>query len=66
MSVFKPNASNNQSESDLDDLLQQDLQMCLPLNPTSPYKIVNEIRNLESGKAPGFELITAKILQELS
>ncbi|CAK1554950.1 unnamed protein product [Leptosia nina] len=57
--VFKPNDGGD--ESDVDEILNQDLQLCLPLKPTSPKEIASEIRRLNSNKAPEFDLITPTI-----
>lgn len=62
--VFKPNDSQS-DESDIDEILNRDFQMCLPIKPTSPREIAKEIRSLDPRKAPGFDLITPKILKEL-
>lgn len=61
--VFKPNDGSD--EPDVDDSLSQDLQLCLPLKPTSPKEIAREIRKLNSKKAPGFDLISPTILKNL-
>ena len=65
--VFKPNDLNDDlnNESDLDRILNEDLQMCLPIRLTSPSEIAREIKSLDPKKAPGFDLITPKILKEL-
>lgn len=63
-SVFKPNDSNL-DETELDCTLNQDLQLCLPINPTSPKEIWKEIKQLDPKKAPGFDLISPRLLKEL-
>lgn len=64
--VFQPNrVENSNDESELDKILNQDLQLCLPIRPTSPREISRMIRVLETKKAPGYDLITPKILKEL-
>lgn len=62
--VFQPNESNNQ-ETDVDSILNQDIQLCLPIKPTSPREIAREVKLLNPKKAPGFDLITPRILKEL-
>lgn len=61
--VFTPNEDGD--EPVIEDLLNQDLQLCLPLKPTSPKEIAREIRQLNPNKAPGFDLITPLILKQL-
>lgn len=62
--VFTPNVSSV-DESDIDVILDQDLQMSLPITPTSPREITMAIKAFESGKAPGYDLITPTILKNL-
>lgn len=61
--VFKPN--DGSEDYDVDDVLNQDLQLCLPLKPTSPKEIASEIRRLNTNKAPGFDLITPLVVKNL-
>jgi hypothetical protein len=62
--VFKPN-KGGADESDVDEILLQDFQMCPPITPASPKEIAREIRTLDPNKAPGFDLITPKVLKKL-
>ncbi|KAJ8710369.1 hypothetical protein PYW07_009735 [Mythimna separata] len=39
--------------------------MCLPLKSTSPREIQREIKRLEEGKAPGYDMIDATLLKHL-
>lgn len=39
--------------------------MCLPLKSTSPREVHREIKDLQKGKAPGYDLIDATLLKEL-
>lgn len=64
-SVFQPNEPHDQDDDEIDEILAQDLQLCLPLKPTSPKEITKSISLLDAKKAPGFELITPKVLKEL-
>lgn len=66
-SVFQENSGNNQEswEKEVDDYLQSDYQMSMPIRAVSPKELQKEIRKLELRKAPGFDLITAEILREL-
>lgn len=63
--VFQLDDNAQSDESEMDIILNQDIQLCLPIRPTSPREIARMIRSLDSGKAPGFDLITSKILKEL-
>lgn len=63
--VFKPNESCVPENPEIDITLNQDLQLCLPLRPTSPRELSRLISTMKSNKVPGFDLITPKILKEL-
>lgn len=45
--------------------LDQDFQLDLPIRPVTPKEIVFEIKRLDGKKAPGFDLITKEVLQQL-
>lgn len=62
-SVFQPN--EGEEDTLIDEVLNQDFQLDLPLKPTSPREIHRRIKELETHKAPGFDLITPRILKEL-
>ncbi|CAH2095610.1 unnamed protein product [Euphydryas editha] len=64
-SVFRPNEPLDSDDAEIDDILAQDLQLCLPLKPTSPREISQTIALLDTNKAPGFDLITPRVLKEL-
>ena len=63
--VFTPNAADHQFDktSDLKSYLDECHQLDLPLKIINRAEIV--IKNLKDNKAPGYALITAKILTEL-
>lgn len=64
--VFVPTeASPGSDETDIDDVLQQDFQLDLPLKVVTPGEVTRTIQQLYSNKAPGFDLIDKKILSEL-
>lgn len=63
--VFKPNDSDSPEDPEIDQVLKQDLQLCLPLSPTSPREMAREIAKMDPYKAPGFDLITPRLLKEL-
>lgn len=64
--VFKPNETNNE-EADrvVEDTLKQDLQLSLPPKPVSVLELRKTIKSLQNNKAPGFDLITKEILDQL-
>ncbi|CAG4981135.1 unnamed protein product [Colias eurytheme] len=63
--VFKPNEAVNPEDPEIDRVLNQDLQLSLPIKPTSPRELLKEIADLDSKKAPGFDMITPKVIKEL-
>lgn len=63
-SVFKPNEGTS-DDSEIDEVLYRDFQMCVPIRSFSPREITREIKSLDKHKAPGFDLITPLILKEL-
>lgn len=64
--VFQPNESNSaHSEDDIDDVINSDQQMSLPLQLVKPREVWKHITQLKQKKAPGFDLITAEILKQL-
>jgi hypothetical protein len=64
VSVFKPNETS-EDDSEVDKILNQDLQMCLPIKPASPREIARHIKHLDLKKSPGYDLITPRVLKEL-
>jgi hypothetical protein len=64
--VFQPLPSNDPL---FDTIIQEYLdtpgQLSLPPRPFTPAEVRREIRSTNSHKAPGFDLITGKILKEL-
>lgn len=65
--IFSPNDSDGSDDADteVDQILYQDLQMDLPIKPTSPREVRENISLLGNKKSPGFDLIDKKVLQEL-
>lgn len=64
--VFTPNAATDEeSETMVRSILDQDLQLELPPKPVTPQEVRRTIRCLDAKKAPGFDLITKEILIEL-
>ena len=64
--VFTPNEEDAESDnSDVDGILQQNIQSGTPLKPTSPAELIRLISKFDTGRAPGFDLITKKVLEEL-
>lgn len=64
--VFTPNeAWPNTNELEIDSILDQDLQLDLPLRSVTPREVSRYIKSLDNNKAPGFDLINKKVLEEL-
>lgn len=63
--TFQPNDGNNIDEEEIDSVLQQPFQLDLPLRHVRPEEVRSEIKKLDSKKAPGYDLVTPKILKEL-
>ncbi|KAJ8730540.1 hypothetical protein PYW08_001953 [Mythimna loreyi] len=63
---FKPNEPDpTYSEKEIDDVLNSDQQMSLPLKLITPAEVRRAIARLSTKKAPGFDLITAEVLKQL-
>lgn len=63
--VFKPNDGTNNDDSDIEAILNQDLQLDTPLKPTNPREVLRYLFKLDNKKAPGFDQITKEILVQL-
>ncbi|XP_045453923.1 fatty acid synthase-like [Melitaea cinxia] len=63
--IFKPNEAKGDEDPHIDLILNQDFQLSVPPSPTSPSEVLREIKNMNAKKAPGFDLITPKLLKEL-
>lgn len=61
--VFTPH--NVEPNEEIEEYLDAPLQLSPPIRAFSPGEIKKEIKLLNNRKAPGFDLITAKILKEL-
>ncbi|GBP42167.1 Probable RNA-directed DNA polymerase from transposon X-element [Eumeta japonica] len=64
-SVFKPNDADTPEDPEIEAILKQDLQMCLPLRHTTPKELTKIISKMNPNKSPGFDLITPRLLKEL-
>lgn len=63
---FKPNEPDIvHPEQEIDEFLNSDHQMSLPLKLTKPTEVKKFIFKLKNKKAPGFDLITAEVLKQL-
>lgn len=47
------------------EYLDSPMKMSLPIKPASPEEISKILRDLKSKKTPGYDLITAKVLNEM-
>jgi hypothetical protein len=63
--VFTPISNINPNDSEIEIFLEIPCQMSLPIKPFSPREVLQEIKNINPYKAPGYELITGKILRQL-
>lgn len=61
--VFHPHS--NEDNAEVEEYLTAPLQLSLPIKAFSPLEIIQEIKYLNSKKAPGYDLITGKALKEL-
>lgn len=69
-SVFQPFApavdADLEEQEELERFLDVPCQMSLPIKPISPSDINYALKNIKKNKAPGYDLITGKMLQELT
>lgn len=65
-SVFQPfqDACEDHTEA-VKSYLETATQMCLPLRNTTLKEVLREVRQLQEGKAPGYDLIDATLLKRL-
>lgn len=64
--VFTPNAPvQNTDETEIDLILSQDFQLDFPLKLVTPREIYRNLKSLKNNKAPGYDLIDKKVLEEL-
>ena len=64
--VFKPHSSPHTHDLMVSDSLDMPCPMSLPITPFSPAEVSVMIASLNVRKAPGYDLISGKVLQELS
>lgn len=64
--VFKPNAALFNNEQEVQEFLDSPLQLDFPIQKFKPAEVSLVITNdLKPNKAPGYDLITGKLLKEL-
>lgn len=64
--VFKPNDTVRAPNPDIEELLNSPTQLSLPIQSFTPTEVSKFVTTeLKSSKAPGYDLITGKILKEL-
>lgn len=61
--VFQP--QSNKEDTDVNEYLEAPMQMSHPIKPTSPKEVSKMIKTLRMKKAPGYDLITSKLLKNL-
>ncbi|KAI5726243.1 hypothetical protein M8J77_025720 [Diaphorina citri] len=63
---FPPDANADvDKQAEIEQFLDTPCQMSMPIKPISPADIKFALKNIKKNKAPGYDLITGKILQEL-
>jgi hypothetical protein len=63
--VFTPLSNTNPNDSEIEKVLEIPCHMSLPIKPLSPREVVQEIKNINQYKAPGYDPITGKIIRQL-
>jgi hypothetical protein len=63
--VFTPHHLLNPTDAEISALLDVTCQMSLPIKPFSPKEVVDELAQTNVRKAPGYDLISGKLLKEL-
>jgi hypothetical protein len=63
--VFRPHSSFHPHDLVLSDFLDVPCPMSLPITPCSSAEVSAVIAHLNVRKAPGYDLISGKVLQEL-
>jgi hypothetical protein len=63
--VFTPHHFLNTTDAAISAFLDVPCQMSLPIKPFSPKEVVEAIAHTNALKAPGYDLISVKVLKEL-
>jgi len=63
--VFTPHSIPQRTDDAISALLDVPCQLSLPIKPFSPTEVVMAIARTNARKAPGYDLISGKVLQEL-
>src|SRR5436190_1777997 len=65
--AFKPNPPDNHFDNSelIQEYIDSPNQLCLPISPFKPSEVKVIINGLKCKKAPGYDLITGKVLKEL-
>jgi hypothetical protein len=63
--VFTPHHFLNTTDAAISAFLDVPCQMSLPIKPFSPKEVVEAIAHTNVRKAPGYDLISRKVLKEL-
>ena len=63
--VFTPNHSPNLTDAEISAFPDVPCQMFLSINPYSPKDIVRALARTNVRKAPGYDLVSGKVLKEL-
>ena len=63
--VFTPHHLQNPTDAALSAFLDVPCQMSLPIKPFSPNEVADALAHINVHKAPGYDLISGKVLKEL-
>lgn len=69
VNIFQPHTDINPNTEQLDSIsssIDSPLPKSLPIKPITSAEIKNQINKLPANRAPGYDLITNKILKQLS
>ncbi|XP_017776379.1 PREDICTED: RNA-directed DNA polymerase from mobile element jockey-like [Nicrophorus vespilloides] len=67
VNVFQPfpNETIVDESGEIDEFLEAPFQMSLPIKPVRPFEVMDVIGDLKPSKAPGYDLITGRVMKEL-
>ena len=63
--IFTPHHLPNPTDAAISAFLDVPCQMSIPIKPFSPNEVVVALAHTNASKAPGYDLISGKVLKEL-